>query len=56
MVPRAFAVNNSGKPPNEVDLHGLYAEEAKEYANKALSQALGRQEPRLLFIVGKVGS
>jgi len=47
-------VNNAGKPPNTVDLHGLFVEEAKEKAEVALHGALERQNTQIRFIVGKV--
>jgi len=50
-----FIANNGDRPPNEVDLKGLYVEEARELACKAFYQAVGRQEQKILFIVGKVG-
>ncbi|KAF5830322.1 hypothetical protein DUNSADRAFT_14753 [Dunaliella salina] len=54
-----FAQNNTGRPANEVDLHGLYVDEALERVEKAISNARWSQLLRcpvakdITFIVGK---
>mmetsp|Transcript_10452 Transcript_10452/g.27251 ORF Transcript_10452/g.27251 Transcript_10452/m.27251 type:complete len:199 (-) Transcript_10452:657-1253(-) len=54
-----FARNNEGRPANEVDLHGLYVDEALERVENAISTARWSQILRrpvakdITFIVGK---
>jgi DNA-nicking Smr family endonuclease len=45
--------NNTGRAPDEVDLHGLHVSEAISRADGAIRQARARGAPRLVFIVGK---
>lgn len=48
-----FAANNAGKADDEIDLHGLRVEEAKERAEAAIKRAKANGVKKLVFIVGK---
>ncbi|KAF8647175.1 hypothetical protein AX16_007004 [Volvariella volvacea WC 439] len=48
-----FDQNNKGRPPGEIDLHGLYVKEAIAYTDEALENAKGRGITELRVIVGK---
>ena len=51
----AFDMNNAGRgrPPGEVDLHGLHVREAVAAADAALEAARARGERRVVLIVGR---
>ncbi|KAH8119376.1 Smr-domain-containing protein [Phellopilus nigrolimitatus] len=48
-----FEQNNKGRPPGEVDLHGLHAEEAVERTEKAILDTRQGGLSELRLIVGK---
>ncbi|KAI0276595.1 hypothetical protein BGY98DRAFT_919242 [Russula aff. rugulosa BPL654] len=48
-----FLQKNEGRTDGMIDLHGLYVEEALEYANKEFQSALLRNNKVVRFIVGK---
>ncbi|KAH9993999.1 hypothetical protein BJV77DRAFT_961647 [Russula vinacea] len=48
-----FNKNNKGRTDGMVDLHGLYVNEALEYAKQALQSAILRNDKVVRFIVGK---
>ncbi|PWN34991.1 DUF1771-domain-containing protein [Meira miltonrushii] len=48
-----YHANNEDSGPNEVDLHGLYTQEAIQKTEEAIRQAQGKGMPELRVIVGK---
>lgn len=48
-----FNDNNKNKNKNEIDLHGLYVEEAIDYLTKRLDSMRGNSEESLIVIVGR---
>ncbi|KAF7782521.1 hypothetical protein Agabi119p4_1897 [Agaricus bisporus var. burnettii] len=50
---RIFTENNKDRGPHEIDLHGLYVNEAITRTDLALGQARARGETELHLIVGK---
>ncbi|KAG0129319.1 hypothetical protein HOY82DRAFT_412747 [Tuber indicum] len=48
-----FRANNVHLPPDTIDLHGLYVEEAEEILEKRIDAARGRREGYLNVIVGR---
>jgi len=48
-----FAKNNEDSAPDEIDLHGLYVEEAIAHTDRAIEEAKRRGESHVNLIVGK---
>ncbi|KAK0493229.1 hypothetical protein EDD18DRAFT_433283 [Armillaria luteobubalina] len=48
-----YREKNRGRPPGEIDLHGLYVKEAIAYTETALSDAVLQRYSELRLIVGK---
>lgn len=48
-----FRQNNAGRPDDEIDLHGLYVNEALEKAEQAIQAAKAHGRKQLVFITGK---
>ncbi|KAK0184894.1 hypothetical protein F5146DRAFT_1006309 [Armillaria mellea] len=48
-----YLEKNRGRPPGEIDLHGLYVKEAIAYTDTALEEAKLRGDSELRLIVGK---
>ncbi|KAI0319914.1 hypothetical protein OF83DRAFT_1081940 [Amylostereum chailletii] len=48
-----YKANNEGRRPGEIDLHGLYVNEAVEYADRAIQGARARDDHEVHLIVGK---
>ncbi|KAG0055869.1 hypothetical protein BGZ83_007158 [Gryganskiella cystojenkinii] len=49
----AFQANNSIRPPNELDLHGLKVTEALDITRERLRQFVKNKEKDLIIIVGR---
>ncbi|KAG0366702.1 hypothetical protein BGZ54_004997 [Gamsiella multidivaricata] len=48
-----FRVNNSSRPSNELDLHGLKVREALDITRERLNRFIKNKEPNLIIIVGR---
>ncbi|KAI8331887.1 hypothetical protein BC941DRAFT_437831 [Chlamydoabsidia padenii] len=48
-----YAHKNQGRPPTEIDLHGLFVQEAKERVDAALRRCEKNGADHLVIIVGK---
>ncbi|GJE90106.1 hypothetical protein PsYK624_062290 [Phanerochaete sordida] len=48
-----FAMNNANLKPGEMDVHGLFVQEAIVYAKRAVEEAKARGDSELRIIVGK---
>lgn len=48
-----FLVKNEGRPSDEIDLHGLYVQEASEKVEEAIKRCKRENADHLVIIVGK---
>ncbi|CEG63529.1 hypothetical protein RMATCC62417_00657 [Rhizopus microsporus] len=48
-----YAKKNQGRPPNEIDLHGLFVTEASEKVEQAIQRCQSAGMDHLVIIVGK---
>ncbi|CEG85020.1 hypothetical protein RMATCC62417_18755 [Rhizopus microsporus] len=48
-----YAKKNQGRPPNEIDLHGLFVTEASEKVEQAIQHCQSAGMDHLVIIVGK---
>jgi len=50
---RSHTVNNTNRPSNELDLHGLKVREALDITRERLTKFVKNKEPNLIIIVGR---